>query len=155
MWPKGFDEVFKNLPNREINIVEEKLIPELSGILNCSLAAIARVFKRNGVFSKTTSGDIAKGEWELEANQVLRFLDDECVKDSKSSVASGELFARYRNWVEVNHIQRPMSNTSAFARKVRNAWGLPKAVGSDRSSKARGIRGLCFKGQRPYDDIPY
>ena len=69
------------------------------------------------------SGIRAKEEWGFESNQVLRFLEESCVLDSKkeSSVYVKDLFNAYQTWADDNGIKRPITNSASFARKVRHA----------------------------------
>lgn len=89
----SFNNTFKpELGNCDPNL-KEKLLDELSGILNIALSAYANAIG-NG-FTMPLSCCESTKEWRLEADQVAQFVDERCKKVSGYEVTIGEAFNAY------------------------------------------------------------
>ncbi|MBH0228836.1 phage/plasmid primase, P4 family [Halobacillus yeomjeoni] len=70
---------------------------ELSGILNHALEGLRRIM-RNGEFTPCESSRKRKEEYEREADNVLAFIDEECLISPKVQVFTKQLYQSYKEW---------------------------------------------------------
>lgn len=77
--------------------LKDKLTGELPGILNFALKGLKRLLE-NGDFTEVPSSKAAKREWELAADQVSAFIDDECEFDATAKTPIGKIYERYKDW---------------------------------------------------------
>ncbi len=88
--------------------LKDKLIAELSGILNLCLAAYADAL-RSG-FTNPASSEAAKNEWRVETDQVAQCVQDACSRDANHREKSSAVYAQYKSWADPNGIKHPVTN---------------------------------------------
>ncbi len=104
--------------------LKDKLMAELSGILNLCLAAYAQALQRG--FTRPASSEAAKNEWRLEVDQVAQFVEDACTRDPDSSEKSSEVYAQYKNWVALNGVKHPVTHKTLRDRLTLLGFGKKK-----------------------------
>lgn len=98
-------------------MLKEKLLAELPGILNLSLAAYSEALERG--FTDPESSRQAKEEWRLEADQVAQFVDDVCERSSLGKVGSQKLYDTFTNWASDQGIGQKVKQKSFVDRLER------------------------------------
>jgi len=132
-----FNQVFKpELGNCDPNL-KDKLMPELSGILNLSLQAYADALQHG--FTMPASSVDARNEWRLEADQVAQFVGDECECVESRELLVSVLYRSYEFWAINNGIQKKVALRSFRERLTRLGFG------HKRDSRGNFILGLKFK----------
>ena len=96
--------------------LEKQLIPELPGILNMALKALAGVFER-GAFTTCKSVEEANKMWKYEADQVAQFASEACEEDPKYEVAVSHLYTKFKEWTTDAGIQKTVGR-SEFSRRL-------------------------------------
>ena len=118
--------------------LKDKLIAELSGILNLCLAAYAQALQRG--FTRPASSEAAKNEWRLEVDQVAQFVEDACTRDADCSEKSSEVYAQYKSWVDLNGIKHPVTHKTLRDRLTLLGFGKKK------TREGAWVVGLKLKG---------
>lgn len=121
---------------RDIQL-KSRLLSELEGILNLSLAAVGRVL-RDGDFTECSSETEAKKEWRLETDQAAQFVEDCCERDSSFSTTSRMLFDRYTHWAHNEGIKRTLNHKN-FTQRLRRL-GIEPGRGGNGVRILAGIR---------------
>jgi putative DNA primase/helicase len=70
---------------------------EMSGILNHAIAGLNRI-SEIGKFSSSESSIKRKEQYEREADNVLAFVDEECIISPNSQVFTKQLYDAYKEW---------------------------------------------------------
>jgi putative DNA primase/helicase len=102
-------------------LLKEKLLAELPGILNMTLAAYAKALAKG--FTQPQSSDAAKKDWRLEADQVAQFVDDTCQHLPGAHTPFGDVFHAYQSWATENCIGKTMSTKGFRDRLTRLGFG--------------------------------
>lgn len=110
--------------------LDDKLRSELAGALNMALAAYAAVVDR-GSFTEPESCADAKRQWRLEADQVARFIEEQC--GTGEHVQTTRLYREYENWAIETGIKHTLGR-ERFADRVQR-------LGFE-NGKQRGERGF-------------
>jgi putative DNA primase/helicase len=118
--------------------LKDKLIAELSGILNLCLAAYAQALPRG--FTRPASSEAAKNEWRLEIDQVAQFVEDACTRDPDGSEKSSEVYAQYKSWVALNGIKHPVTHKTLRDRLTLLGFGKKK------TNQGNWVVGLKLRG---------
>lgn len=118
--------------------LKDKLIDELSGIMNLALQAFGDVLKR-GTFTEPQSCLDAKQEWRIEADQVAQFIEDRCVLEpAHAGIESAALYTEYKSWADDAGIKYGLGHKNFTNRLVRLGCAKHKGTGGKRLIK--GIR---------------
>tara|TARA_R110002049_G_scaffold309283_1_gene520075 strand:+ start:3876 stop:5417 length:1542 start_codon:yes stop_codon:yes gene_type:complete len=104
--------------------LKEKLVNELSGILNMSLTALTQLFK-DGAFVEPESSQEAKRQWRVEADQVAQFTEEYCQVSAESQETSQELYNAYDDWANDAGISRRL-NRNNFTKRLQKLGFAPK-----------------------------
>lgn len=99
---------------KDQNLID-KLVPELSGLLNLALAGLKRLQKGN--FSNSKTVDETQREYLVNSNLVGMFLD-ECTIPSERNTDYTKMYAAYEKWASENNINVLEKNT--FCKKMKN-----------------------------------
>jgi putative DNA primase/helicase len=118
--------------------LKDKLIAELSGILNLCLAAYAQALQRG--FTRPASSEAAKNEWRLEIDQVAQFVEDACTRNPDSGEKSSEVYAQYKSWVNLNGVKHPVTHKTLRDRLTLLGFGKKK------TNQGNWVVGLKLKG---------
>jgi putative DNA primase/helicase len=78
------------------NFREQRLMPELPGILNWALYGL-RAYLREGLNPPPAVLD-ATGEYRQDMDVVAQWIDDRCVLDPAAAVPTGVAYADYQAW---------------------------------------------------------
>lgn len=89
----NFPNSFENNQDKEL---DNKLTPELSGLLNLALTGLKRL-QENGEFSNSKSVDETQKEYVINSNPVQAFLD-ECTEASDENEIHIEMYYSYELW---------------------------------------------------------
>jgi putative DNA primase/helicase len=117
---------------REDVTLKDKLLTELSGILNWTLDGWERLQERGHFIQPQSALDevdtLARG-----GGAVPRFVQDECVVGAKESILKDDLYKGYRGWCEDQHEDRPLSY-EVFVKQLKEAFPVvrdyrPKKAG--------------------------
>jgi putative DNA primase/helicase len=104
--------------------LKDKLIAELTGILNLCLAAYAQALQRG--FTRPASSEAAKNEWRLEVDQVAQFVEDACIRNADGSEKSSEVYAQYKSWVNLNGVKHAVTHKTLRDRLTLLGFGKKK-----------------------------
>lgn len=132
-----FNQVFKpEIGNCDPNL-KDKLMTELSGILNLSLQAYANALQNE--FTLPASSVDARNDWRLEADQVAQFVDERCERVAGEERMVSSVYRIYDHWAMENGIQKRVALRSFRERLTRLGFG------HKRVSEGGLILGLKFK----------
>jgi putative DNA primase/helicase len=135
-----FNQVFKpELGNCDPNL-KDKLMTELSGVLNLSLQAYADALQHG--FTMPASSVEARNEWRLEADQVAQFVDEECERSSFENTPIAQLYKSYESWAMETGINKRLTQKSVRTRL--NSLGF----GYKHTNYARLVTGISLKKVR-------
>lgn len=96
-----------------------RVLAELPGILQWSIAGLHRLRKR-GYFVQPASSADAIDELDALTSPIKAFIADRCTIDPKGKIECGNLYARWRLWCEQEGRERPGTSAS-FGRDLRSA----------------------------------
>ena len=128
-----FNNTFKEGKNADPDL-KNKLMDELSGILNLALDAVGNVIKTKK-FTEPESCLKAKNEWRLEADQVAQFTEDKCTLSPSSKIESGALYEAYKLWADDNGIRFKLSHKSLVQRLIKRGCKVIKTTNGKRMIK--------------------
>ena len=138
-----FNRVF---PKDEQNPrLKDDLVEELPGILNMAITAYSNALISG--FTTPASSEKAKREWQLEADQVAQFVEDQCLRHRGSEITAQRLFEDYKVWAELQGVNRPVAQKTFRDRLTRLGFG------SRRTSQSRFVTGLKLKDSCSDTDI--
>jgi putative DNA primase/helicase len=92
----------KSWLGKEDTELENKILPELSGILNFGLDGLERLVTNGDHFTRVREFDKAIIEMRDLASPVAAFVRQRCLIDKDRSVKVDELYAAYKTWADVN-----------------------------------------------------
>jgi putative DNA primase/helicase len=119
-------------PRQNKNLTRD-LLSELSGIFNWSVEGLCRL-RQQGRFTMPMASQALIGQFRLEANNALRFLEEATVQDTNASVGTVELYGRYRDWCGANghqaldHNQFGREVTRKYPRMTKHRRGPRKVM---------------------------
>ncbi|WP_368488459.1 phage/plasmid primase, P4 family [Clostridium sp. BJN0013] len=95
-----FEYNFENDPEKDEHFFENKLMPEMSGILNWALEGCLK-WQKEGM---KVPDDVkyAIDDYKNEMDPVQRFIDDECIVSETCKVKISELYTCYTDWSHEN-----------------------------------------------------
>jgi putative DNA primase/helicase len=109
-----------NIPEGKQNKhLTRDLLPELSGIFNWAVEGLCRL-RQQGGFTMPTASHTLIGQFRLDANNALRFLEESTVENANGYVGTVALYTRYRNWCMTNGLQALDHNE--FVREVTRKY---------------------------------
>lgn len=127
--------------------LKDDLVEELPGILNLVITAYSDALISG--FTSPPSSEQAKQDWQLEADQVAQFIDDQCVRQRGGEIAAQRLFEDYKDWAELQGVHRSVTQKTFRDRLTRLGFG------SRRTRQSRFVTGLKLKnscGDTDFDD---
>lgn len=86
-----------------------KLLAELSGILNWAIDGLVRL-KLNNKFTYSLAAEDAKRQYREEANPVAQWLNTQTCRTAQPNMLAGALFINYMNWCKDQN-EKPVSST--------------------------------------------
>lgn len=117
--------------------LKDELPKELSGVLNFALKGLKRLFK-NRDFTQVPSSKAAKREWELAADQVSAFIEEECELNPSAKIPIGDLYEKYKDWATESGIKSNVNKPNLTSRlKLK---GCKSTRGSGGVRMLSGIR---------------
>ncbi len=122
--------------NKDVNLTQ-KLLVELSGILNLVLAAYAGVLLR-GEFTDCPSSENAKLQWRKDEDHVTIFIEDCCVLEG--STTSQAIYTSYGDWTQHNGIRNKLSQQEFTKRLCRSG-----IISTSRTAKTRYLEGISLQ----------
>lgn len=94
------------IPDEEQDIdLLQKLMVELSGILNWVLEALKGLVQRKA-FSKSERCDKALADFKKTSNSVLQFLDEKCEVGDEHSISLADLYKKYTTYCAEETLSR-------------------------------------------------
>lgn len=131
-----FNRVFKT-DECDTGLYDQLIQEELPGILNFAIKGLKRLYK-NG-FTKVPSSNATKKEWELSADQVAAFIDEECELDPDAKIAISELYDKYKAWASDGGIKSNVNKNNLTSRLKR------MGCTAIRNGSARKLQGVKLK----------
>jgi len=115
--------VFKKIEKDER--LPEKLADEIPGILAWSVKGAKRLLEQRGQFSEVAAGADVIDELRRNANPLIDFIDERCVKDEHLSVPLDDVTDAFNAWGRSK--RRPMSAWTV-GKLLRSAGHVVKPV---------------------------
>jgi putative DNA primase/helicase len=109
----NFPNSFENNQDKEL---DNKLTPELTGLLNLALTGLKRL-QENGKFSNSKSVDDTQKEYLINCDPVRMFLD-ECTELTDDTVSHDDMYEYYELWAEQNKI--PVLKENPFCKQMKS-----------------------------------
>ena len=109
----NFPNSFENNQDKEL---DEKLTPELSGLLNLALEGLKRL-QKNREFSNSKSVDDTQKEYLINCDPVRMFLD-ECTELTDDTVSHDDMYEYYELWAEEKKI--PLLKENPFCKQMKS-----------------------------------
>ena len=132
-----FNHTF-NIKEQDPNL-KEKLLGELSGILNMALNAYAKAIVDG--FTEPKSSLDAKQEWRIETDQVAQFVEESCERKHDGEEPVSALYDEYKTWADDQEISKIISQKTFRDRLTKLGFG------NRRTSKERLVTGIYLKRQ--------
>ena len=133
----AFNRIFQK-EECDTGLVDKLIKRELPGILNFALKGLKRLYK-NGNFTNVPSSKAIKREWELSADQVAAFIDEECELDPTAKIAISELYGMYKTWASDSGIKSNVNKNNLTSRLKR------MGCSATRNGSARMLQGVKLK----------
>jgi putative DNA primase/helicase len=127
----------------------EKLQQEMPGILNVALRGLARLYTQKG-FTKCESVDAALREWQLETDQVMQFIEDECERGPDFSDFSANLYGQYSLWHSTSGLRGSKLTRRNFSSRLDVA-----GFSLYRTSSERRVAGLRVRPSIAEPGVPH
>ena len=131
----------KSWLGKEDTELEDKILPELSGILNFGLDGLERLVTNGDRFTRVREFDEAIVEMRDLASPVAAFVRQRCIIDKNRSIKVDDLYAAYKTWADTSGHRTVSKET--FGRDLRAVVpGLRKSHarrGGDQSWQYEGI----------------
>jgi putative DNA primase/helicase len=99
--------------------LQDRLIPELPGILNWAIAGWQRL-KSRGHFLQPESGQELLGDMKRQASPISEFLEDCCEIGPAHSISVKDIFGAWKHWCE-EHGRDRTSTEATFGKNLRAA----------------------------------
>jgi P4 family phage/plasmid primase-like protien len=126
--------------------LKDKLQGERPGILNLALEGLARLI-RQGRFTVTASGEAAKLDWRLQADQVAQFVEERCELDPAHVTPSARLYSAFGTWAQDSGIVRKVNHKN-FTQRIQR-------LGIEAGKSTHGARMLFGVRLREEHDGPF
>lgn len=126
--------------DREDHGLTQRLLQELPGILNWSLAGWKRLRER-GHFDQPAAGRQLLDQMEEMASPVLAFVRERCDVTSDGQIEKAQLFNAWKSWSEVRGLKAGADSTFA-----RNLMAAVPSVDSARPRDDTGKRVNVYTG---------
>ena len=126
--------------------LEGRLMRELPGILNWSLAGLERISKA-GMFTQSAASQELRDEVDRDSSPVKAWVEDRCVLDPEAEFSLDALLSHYRDWMKLEHMTFEPS-ASRFSRDLRSAFA-DQGVVIDRKPNGVGGKHRVVTGIRP------
>ena len=118
---------------------------ELDGIFLWALNGLKRLRDR-GYFEESASMINVKDEYRKENNNVIIFVEEICVLDSRDDISKDDLYQAYNNWC-IDSGYRPLSKIT-FGRELIRQYA---SVNKGRCSSARTWKGIRLRKEGELD----
>ena len=114
---------------RDTNLIDKLTTEtELSGLFNKAVAGLLRL-RETGSFTESPSVSRALAEYQIENDNILRFIQEEVTIDrtltANESCTKTELFETFLNWCLAERINSDVSKKD-FGRAINNSGCTPK-----------------------------
>ena len=130
--------------NREDRTLEDRLVPDMPGILNWALEGLDRLNLNGRFTAPESSKDAATMMMDL-ASPVSAFVRERCELGPDKTVARDVLYMAWKLWADTNGHQAGAKIT--FGRSLNAAVpGLGRADLSARDKRVHGYRGIGLVG---------
>lgn len=129
---------------REDLELEDRLMAELSGILNWALAGLERLNRQGGRFTQSSRSALLREEVDRDSSPVAAWVEDRCVLDPEAEFYLESLFRSYRDWLTAENAAYAPSQ-ARFSRDLQSAFrGQVTVVRKDlgRAGKHRIVTGV-------------
>jgi putative DNA primase/helicase len=121
---------------RDVHFREEKLLPELSGVLNWALAGL-RAYRCEGL-NPPEAVRAATKEYREDMDLIGQWIEERCERDLHAETPTAHLYSDYKDWAE-DEIGFVFSKIT-FGRELADR-GFKKAD----TGRSRGFRGLKLR----------
>lgn len=117
-----FDRRFKET-EIDRDLLDRIISSELPGVLNRALAGWARLQKTGRV---TKSPDVIASIKQLaaQANPLLGFIDECCLKDAEARISLSDFYSAYRIWAQESGFTLQQSNTTVRRNLEHQGFGI-------------------------------
>ena len=132
----AFNRIFKK-EECDTGLADQLIQEELPGILNFALQGLKRLYKKG--FTDVPSSKAIKREWELSADQVAAFIDEECDLVPSAKIPIGELYDKYKYWADDSGIKSNVNKINLTSRLKR------MGCTASRNGSARMLQGVKLK----------
>jgi P4 family phage/plasmid primase-like protien len=127
--------------DRNQNFREEKLLPELDGILNWALAGL-REYWRKGLEPPTVVTD-ATNEYKSDMDLIGSWIEERCLVDPVAEETTAALHVDYVEWARHAGASHAMSSIALGRELVDRGFARKKV------NRGRGVGGLKLDPARP------
>lgn len=127
-----FEYSFENDKEKDEHFFENKLVPEMSGILNWALEGCLKWQKEGMKIPEVVK--YAVDEYKSDMDPVQRFLDDECILSETCKTKISQLYDAYEDWCHENK------------EYVLSSIKLSKKVAEKGFKKTRDMNGRYWMG---------
>ncbi|MBU3126766.1 phage/plasmid primase, P4 family [Clostridium tagluense] len=122
-----FEYDFDLDPTKDVNFYEEKLVPELSGILNWALEGCLKWQQEGMKVPKAVEVEIEK--YKTDMDPIVRFIEDCCVVSETCRARIPALYDAYTEWCHENK-EYVLSSIKFSKRLVDKGYKQSKVMGS-------------------------
>jgi len=140
-----------SIEERDPKLKQKIAASELDGIFLWSLNGLTRLRKR-GYFEESASMQTVKDAYRKENNNVIIFVEEQCVLDAQADVGSDALYVAYREWC-LESEYRPLSKIM-FGRELLRQY---PAINKGRCGASRRWDGIRVRreGEVDYSERPF
>lgn len=140
-----------SIEERDPKLKQKIAASELDGIFLWSLNGLTRLRKR-GYFEESASMQTVKDAYRKENNNVIIFVEEQCVLDAQADIGSDALYVAYREWC-LESEYRPLSKIM-FGRELIRQY---PAINKGRCGASRRWDGIRIRkeGEVDYSERPF
>jgi putative DNA primase/helicase len=140
-----------SIEERDPKLKHKIVASELDGIFLWSLNGLTRLRKR-GYFEESASMQTVKDAYRKENNNVIIFVEEQCVLEAQADVGSDALYVAYRDWC-LESEYRPLSKIM-FGRELLRQY---PAINKGRCGASRRWDGIRVRreGEVDYSERPF
>ncbi len=135
-----------SIEERDPKLKHKIVASELDGIFLWSLNGLTRLRKR-GYFEESASMQTVKDAYRKENNNVIIFVEEQCVLDAQADVGSDALYVAYRDWC-LESEYRPLSKIM-FGRELLRQYTV---INKGRCGASRRWDGIRIRKEGEVDD---
>lgn len=135
-----------SIEERDPKLKQKIAASELDGIFLWSLNGLTRLRKR-GYFEESASMQTVKDAYRKENNNVIIFVEEQCVLDAQADINSDALYVAYRDWC-LESEYRPFSKI-LFGRELVRQY---PAINKGRCGASRRWDGIRIRKEGEADD---